>query len=140
MTSARLRRGQQGAALVLATAPPLQQRRLQLLRVHLQDSKNPQRNQYPTARLGQLVTLVDLQQRYPTVRLGQAMLSEHLANLDRPWRRRAPQQLAQRTGVALTSSRYSVDSARPTRPASAAYSENSIFGGAMLVPPQCSGR
>ena len=54
MTSARLRRGQQGAALALATAPPLQQRRLQLLRVHLQDSKNPQRNQYPTARLGQL--------------------------------------------------------------------------------------
>ena len=60
MTSARLRRGQQGAALVLATAPPLQQRRLQLLGVHLQDSKNPQRNQYPTARLGQLVTLGNL--------------------------------------------------------------------------------
>ena len=58
MTSARLRRGQ-AAALVLATAPPEEQQKLH--RPHLQGSNILQRNQYPSASLGQPVTLEELQ-------------------------------------------------------------------------------
>ena len=58
MTSARLRRDQ-AAALVLATAPPEEQQKLQWL--HLQELILLQRKQYPSVSLGQLVTLEDLQ-------------------------------------------------------------------------------
>ena len=58
MTSARLRRGQT-TALDLATAPSEEKQTLNLL--HLQGLHIPQRNQSPSASLGQLVTPEELQ-------------------------------------------------------------------------------
>ena len=76
--------------------------------IHLRLMKilvEPQLNQYPTARLGPLVTLEEPQHRHPTARLGQTLLREHHVSLDQLWRKWARPQRARQTGVDLMSSR-----------------------------------
>ena len=113
---------------------------IHLLRLRTRVDLQP--NQYPTARLGQLVKL-ETQQRHPTARLGEMLLLGHHVNLenhDQRWRKRARLLRARLTGVALTSSRYFEDSAQPTRLASAACCENFTSDGGTQEPPRCSGR
>ena len=108
---------------------------LRLMRILVE----PQLNQQPSASLGELVTLEELQHRHPTARLGQTLLLEHHVSLDQLWRKRARLPRARQTGVDSMSSRYFVVSALPTRQDSAACCENFTSGGGAQGPPPCSG-
>ena len=113
---------------------------IHLLRLRTRVDLQP--NQYPTARLGQLVKL-ETQQRHPTARLGEMLLLGHHVNLenhDQRWRKRARPLRARLTGVVLTSSRCFEDSAQLTKLVSAAYCESYTSDGGMQEPPRCSGR
>ena len=99
-----------------------------------------QLNQYPSASLGPLVTLEELQHRHPTARLGQTLLREHHVSLDQLWRKRALPQRARQTGVDPMSSRYFVVSALRMKQVSVVYFANIISGGRTLERPPCNGR
>ena len=111
--------------------------------IHLRLMKilvEPQLNQYPTARLGPLVTLEGPQHRHPTARLGQTLLREHHVSLDQLWRKRALPQRARQTGVDSMSSRYFVVSALQMKQVNVVYFVSFTSGGGTLEPPPCNGR
>ena len=122
---------------------PLQMRCLEaartqvhLLRIHVE----LQLFQYPTARLGPLVMLEDLQDLQPSVNPGQVQPNGDHANRGYEWRKRALRQRARQTGVDSMSSRYFVVSALQMKQVNVVYFVSFTSGGGMLEPPPCNGR